>query len=169
MKHKLLIFLSFIIFIISLSACNTIQEYSSDENDSYHISSNNSGGSKDVSGRIKEIKAMNMLGNERIVISFIPDKENDEKLPYYELTFSDEDREDFTLTVFSAKADSNVITLNEGDYDLLESLDIFQSDGNIIIKAECDESLKFKIEENTDSMQIVLNIKEIKKEKKEKN
>ncbi|MBR6801519.1 MAG: hypothetical protein IKM61_07205 [Eubacteriaceae bacterium] len=167
MIRKLSILFSLIFIIIPLSSCQNIQKYSSDENDSYHISSHHSGGEKSVSCEIEEISAMNLLGSERIIIKLRPEEKNGDKLPYYELSFSDEDKEDFSLIIYSAKAEEGALSMiNEGDYDLLESLSMSSSDGNVIIKADCDESLKFKVDENTDLSQIVLHIKEIKTEEK---
>ncbi len=163
MKRKLLILFSLIFFIIPLFGCKNIQKYATNENDSYHISSFYSGGKKETSCKIEDISAMNMLGSERIIISF----SGSDAIPYYELSFSDEEKEDFSLVIFSAKAEDGALSgINEGDYDLLESLSMRESDGNVLISAECDEELKFRIEENEESMQIVLHIKEIDREEK---
>lgn len=163
MKRKILLLLSLIMFIIPLFACKNVEKYTSDENDSYHISTFHSGGEKNISCEITDIRAMNYLGSERIILDVKCDGSK-EKLPYYELSFPDEDREEFTFTVYSALL-IHTPALSEVDYDLLESLDIFESDGNVIIKCDCDEDVKFRVEENTDSSQIVLHIKEIMKEK----
>ena len=165
MKRKKQILISLILFIMPLCGCKNIQKYAANEQDSYFLSTAHSGGEKGISCEIEEISAMNMLGSERIVITFKDKK--DAKIPYYELTFTDEDREDFTLVIYGTKAGSSALAgINEGDYDLIESLSISESDGNVIIKADFEDSLKFRAEENTDTMQLVLHIKEIDREEK---
>lgn len=160
LKRKNLIFISLILYILLLTSCDNIQKYSSDEEDTYHIKSFHSGGERSVSGKIEKISTMNMLGSERIVLTISPDDKTQDALPYYELEFSDEDREDFTFTVYSVTTE-DTSSVNEGDFDLLESLSVSNSDGNVIIKADCDDSLKFRVEENADAMQLTVHIKEI--------
>ena len=160
MKRSIL-FLCVIVMIITLCACDNISAYKADEDDSYHISSFHSGGEKDITDcSITEVTTMNMLGCERIILQIKTPDDSNEKLPYYELEFTDEEKEDFVFTVYSAKLDTTEL-VGTDDFDLIDDIRMKSDSGNVKIFAECDESLKFKVEENTDSMQLVICIKEI--------
>ena len=144
-----------------VSGCDNVTSYKADENDSYHTGSFYSGGDKNITqSSITEVTAMNMLGNERIILQVENKDKNEEKLPYYELEFGDEDKEDFTFTVYSVSLDTDTLVA-EDDFDLIENIEIIPADDYVKIIAECGDSLKYKIEENTDSGQIVICIKEI--------
>ena len=159
---KLISFTLLTVLCASLfTGCDNIATYKSDDNDSYHIGSFYSGGDKNVTdSKITKVSAMNRLGNERIILHIENKNKNEEKLPYYELQFGDEDKEDFTFTVYSASLDTDTLVA-EDDFDLIENIEIIPSDGYVKIYADCDDKLKYKVEENTDSMQIVICIKEI--------